>query len=107
MHRTTSTLTSLSTATPEQVLESIVTGINSGDLDSLMPLYERDAAFATQPGNLAHGASGIRDALTGFISLNGTLDLEVTRVLKGDDLALVIGVWSFEGTGPDGEPVRL
>ena len=37
----------MSAATPEQVLESIVTGINSGDLDSLMPLYERDAAFAT------------------------------------------------------------
>jgi hypothetical protein len=27
------------TGTPEQVLESIVIGINSGDLDSLMPLY--------------------------------------------------------------------
>jgi ketosteroid isomerase-like protein len=97
----------MSTATPVQVLESIVTGINSGNLDSLMPLYESEAAFATQPGSLALGAHGIREALNGFISLDGTLDLEVTRVLEVDDLALVIGVWSFDGTGRDGEPVRL
>jgi uncharacterized protein (TIGR02246 family) len=96
-----------STDTPEQVLESIVTGINSGDLESLMPLYESEAAFATQPGSLAPGAAGIREALTGFISMNGKLELEVTRVLEVDDLALVIGVWSFHGTGPDGEPLHL
>jgi ketosteroid isomerase-like protein len=96
-----------STATPEQVLASIVRGINSGDLDSLMPLYESKAAFVPEPGSLAHGAPGVSEALTGFISMNGELDIEVTRVLEVDDLALVIGVWSFEGTGPDGEPVRL
>ena len=90
----------MSTATPEQVLESIVNGINSGNLDSLMPLYESEAAFATQPGSLAHGAPGVREALTGFISMKGKLDLEVTRVLEVDDLALVTGVWSFDGTGP-------
>ena len=97
----------MSTATPEQVLESIVTGINSGDLESLMPLYESKAAFASEPGTLAHGAPGIGEALTGFISMNGELDLEVTRVLEVDDLALVIGSWTFDGTGPDGEPVHL
>ena len=95
------------TATPEQVLQTIVTGINSGDLDSLMPLYETGAAFASEPGRLAHGAPGISEALTGFISMNGELDIEVTRVLEVDDLALVTGVWSFNGTGPDGEPVQL
>ena len=94
-------------ATPEQVLESIVSGINSGDLDSLEPLYESEAAFATEPGSLAHGTPGVREALSGFISMNGELDLQVTRVLEVDDLALVVGVWSFDGTGPDGEPVRL
>jgi ketosteroid isomerase-like protein len=72
-----------------------------------MPLYESDAAFATEPGTLGRGASGVREALTGFISMKGKLDLEVIRVLEVDDLALVIGVWSFNGTGPDGEPVQL
>ena len=96
-----------STDTPEEVLASIVSGINAGDLKSLMPLYESEAAFATQPGSLAHGAPGIREALAGFVSMQGTLELDVTRVLEVDDLALVIGVWSFDGTGPDGQPVRL
>jgi ketosteroid isomerase-like protein len=72
-----------------------------------MPLYESEAAFATQPGRLAHGAPGVGEALTGFIAMKGKLDLEVTRVLEVGDLALVIGVWSFNGTGSDGEPVRL
>jgi len=97
----------MSTATPEQVLETIVTGINSGDLDSLMPLYESDAAFVPEPGALAHGAPGVSEALSGFIAMQGELDIQVTRVLEVDDLALVIGEWSFEGTAPDGEPVQL
>jgi ketosteroid isomerase-like protein len=96
-----------STARPEQVLESVVVGINSGDLESLMPLYESEAAFATEPGSLAHGVLGVGEALYGFISMNGKLDIEVTRVLEVDDLALVTGVWSFNGTGPEGEPVQL
>jgi len=97
----------VSKATPEQVLESIVDGINSGNLESLMPLYESEAAFATQPGNLAHGPAGVSEGLAGFISMKGKLDLEVTRVLEVGDLALVTGVWSFNGTGPDGKPLRL
>ncbi len=97
----------MSTATPEQVHESIVTGINSGNIEGLMPLYENEAAFATVPGSLAQGPPGVREALNGFIAMNGELDIKVTRVLEVDDLALVTGIWSFNGTGPDGEPVQL
>ena len=102
-----STATSVFTETPEQVLEAVVEGINTGNYELLMSLYETKAAFASQPGSLAHGLGGIREALGGFVSMKGRLDLEVTRVLEVDDLALVIGVWSFNGTGPDGEPVKL
>jgi uncharacterized protein (TIGR02246 family) len=97
----------MSRGTPEQVLKSIVDGINTGNLDTLMSLYEPEAAFATQPGSLTHGLPGVREALAGFIAMKGTLDLKVTRVLEASDLALVTTVWSFTGTGPDGEPVKL
>ena len=39
--------------TPGEVLNSVAEGINAGDLDSLMTLYEADACFASQPGQLA------------------------------------------------------
>ena len=85
----------MSRGTPEQVLKSIVDGINTGNLDALMSLYEPEAAFATQPGSLAHGLPGVRESLAGFVAMKGTLDLKVTRVLETSDLALVVGVWSL------------
>ncbi len=39
------------TGTPEQVLKSIVNGINAGNLDGLMTLYDPKAAFTAQPGS--------------------------------------------------------
>jgi uncharacterized protein (TIGR02246 family) len=99
--------TAVSRATPERVLAAVVEGINTGDFDILMDLYEPGAAFATAPGSLAPGLGGIRDALGGFVAMNGKLELDVRRVLEVGDLALVAGEWSFTGTGPDGEPVTL
>jgi ketosteroid isomerase-like protein len=93
--------------TPEQVLKSIVDGINSGDLDGLLSLYEPEAAFASGPGILAHGTTGVRESLASFIAMKGRLDLTLTRVLEAGGLAFVAGVWSFTGTAPDGTPVTL
>jgi uncharacterized protein (TIGR02246 family) len=99
--------TPVSTETPEQVLEAVVEGINTGNLEMLLGLYETEAAFATQPGKLAHGLGGICEALDGFVAMKGKLDLKVSRVLQVGDLALVVGDWTFIGTGPQGEPVKL
>ena len=93
--------------TPEEVLNSVIDGINAGDLDSLMTLYEPLACFASQPGQLAKSPEGIRESLRGFIDMNGKLDLKVKRVLKASDLALVTSEWSFSGTGSDGKHVDI
>jgi len=93
--------------TPGEVLNSVVNGINAGDLDSLMTLYEADACFATQPGQLAKSPESISQSLRNFINMNGKLDLKVKRVLQASDLALVITEWSFSGTGTDGIPVNM
>ena len=70
----------MSRETPEQVLKSIVDGINTGNLDALMSLYEPEAAFAAQPGSLAHGSAGVRDRWPPS-AMKGTL-ISVTRVLE-------------------------
>ena len=93
--------------TPGEVHNSVVEGINTGDLNSLMALYEADACFALQPGQLAKSPDGIRQSLGSFIDLKGKLDLKVKRVLQASDLALVITEWSFSGTGSDGNPVNM
>ena len=93
--------------TPGEVLDSVVEGINTGDLDSLMMLYEDDACFASQPGQLAKSPESVRQSLRSFIDSKGKLDLKVKRVLQASDLALVITEWSFSGTGPDGNPVIM
>ena len=93
--------------TPEDVLNAVVEGINTGDLDALMTLYEADACFATQPGQLAKSPESVRQSLRSFIDLKGKLDLKVKRVLQASDLALVTTEWSFSGTGPDNKPVNM
>ena len=95
----------MSSGTLEEVFKSIVDGINTGNIDALMTLYEPNAAFATQHGSLAHGLAGVRQALGGFVTMKGTLALKVTRVLEANDLALVAGVWTFEEPGQTSRPV--
>jgi len=99
--------TSMSKVTPEEVLHSIAQGINAGDLDSLMMLYESDACFASQPGQVVKGQNQIRQSLQNFIGMKGKLESKIKRVFQTSNLALVISEWSFSGTGPDGNPVNL
>ena len=93
--------------TPGEVLSSVAEGINTGDLDFLMTLYEADACFASQPGQLAKSPESVRQSLRSFIDVKGKLDLKVKRVIQASDLALVTTEWSFSGTGPDGNPVNM
>ena len=68
--------------TPGEVLNSVAEGINAGDLDSLMTLYEADACFASQPGQLAKSPESVRQSLRSFIDFKGKLDLKVKRYFK-------------------------
>jgi uncharacterized protein (TIGR02246 family) len=97
----------MSTITPEEVLCSVTECINSGNLDSLMMLYESDACFASQPGQFIKGRDSIRQSIQGFVDMKGKLESKVKRVLRAADLALVISEWSFNGTGPEGNPVNI
>lgn len=94
-------------STPETMHEHFMQAFNSGDLDGLMDLYEPGIVFVPQPGQLAEGTDQVREALKGFLALNGPIDLRPISIMQSGDLALIVSHWSLDGTGPDGTPLSL
>jgi ketosteroid isomerase-like protein len=72
----------MSKVTPEQVLHSVTECINTGNLDSLMMLYESDACFASQPGQFIKGRESIRQSMQGFVDMRGKLESKINRVFQ-------------------------
>ena len=93
-------------ATPEDLLNSQVVEFNKGNIDFLMTLYEKDACFASQPGQVVKDQERIRRTFQVIIDMGGKLEARAKRVLSANDLALLITEWSINGTEPDGQPIH-
>jgi ketosteroid isomerase-like protein len=94
--------------TPEDLLNSQVEEFNKGNINFLMTLYEKDACFASEPGQVINVLNNIRLTLQRFINMGARLEAKVKRVIHASDLALLITEWSITGTEPaDGTPITL
>jgi ketosteroid isomerase-like protein len=93
--------------TPEELLNLQVKEFNKGNVSFLMTLYENDACFASEPGQVVKDLESIRQSLQRFIDMRAKLEARVKRVLQASDLALLITEWSISGTEPDGKPSNL
>ena len=85
--------------TPEQIHRLFEDSFNAGDLDSLMQLYEPDAALIAQSGSIAHGSEEARAALQGFLALKGRITLDTKLVVTVGDLAYLVNAWSLRAPG--------
>ena len=92
---------------PEEMPATFEQAFNTGDISQILELYESDAVLVPEPGQVVHGTSAIREALSGFLALKLPIHLECKRVLVMDDVALVSSSWKLGGTGPDGSAVDL
>ena len=93
--------------TPKEFLKSYVEKFNAKNVSSLVDMYETDACFQVQPGQVVRSLENIRQSLQGFIDMNGNLQSNVKGVIQASNLALVNTEWLFSGTGPDGKPLNI
>jgi len=93
--------------TPEELLDLQVEEFNIGNISFLMTLYEKEACFASKPGQVAKDVESIRKAFQSLIDMGCKLKTKPKRVLLASDLALLITEWSINGTEPDGKPINL
>jgi ketosteroid isomerase-like protein len=93
--------------TPKEFLISYVKKFNAGDISSLISLYETEACFVSQEGEVVKGIENVRQRLQSFINMNGRIESKVIGVVQTNDIALVNTEWSFNGSGPDGKSVTI
>ena len=92
---------------PEDMNAAFAEAVSSGDVERVLALYEPEALLAPQPGARASGREEIRVALGELLALGGTMTSRNVWCMQVDELALLQGDWSLEGTAPDGSPVSL
>src|SRR5687768_7532421 len=92
---------------PEDMHRAFTEAFNASDADALMALYEADAVLVPAPGQTVTGTAAIRDALGGFLALNGRISIVTQCIVHTGDVALLQGSWLLSGSGPDGSPVEL
>ena len=97
----------MAATTPAEVYELYAAALNAGDIEAMMALYEPNIVLVTEPGQTVSGLDHVREALEGFIALNGSITMADPYIVQGPDLAFLASRWSFEGTGPNGESVSL
>lgn len=79
--------------TPEELHRLWGEYFNARDLDGLVALYEEEAAFMPQPGQLVHGRAAIREALNGFLALNAKFELRFQRAIEAEGVAILYSRW--------------
>ena len=92
---------------PVEFLNFYVEKFNAGNLSSLIDMYETDACFVVQPGQIIYGLKNLRQSLQDFIAMNCNFESQVKGVIQTSNIVLVNTIWSFRGTGPDGKPVNI
>lgn len=96
----------MSTNRPEDFHGGFVEAFNSGDVGTVLRLYEPEASLVPQPGQVASGHAAIGAALAQFQAL-GEMSAETRYCVQTGDLALASASWRIKGTGPDGTPVEV
>jgi len=93
----------MSAKTPADVDRLFAEALSAGDLDGALSMYEDDAVFQVNSGDIARGHTQLRTALADLIALRCTLDCYEIDTVENGDLAVLRARWTFSGTGADGE----
>jgi|SRR5829696_1149612 len=89
---------------PSEFHATFARAFNACDREVLAELFEPDAVFVTEPGNVIAGEER-RRSLEDFLALELPMDLTPRHTYAAGDLALLISDYRIAGTGPDGEEV--
>ena len=77
---------------PEEICCLFQQYMAEGDIDSLLSVYDPEAVFLNQSGEVKKG-EGLRQELVPFAAKRATFDLNIKQVIQSGDIALMHTEW--------------
>jgi ketosteroid isomerase-like protein len=74
---------------PEDICRLFRHCMAEGDLESLLSLYDPEAAFLTRTAEVKHGREGLRQELAPFAAAKARFDFDIRQVVQAGDIALM------------------
>jgi ketosteroid isomerase-like protein len=91
---------------PSEAAEFVSLAVSDGDLGAAVAQYEHGAVLRLRADDQTDGRT-LHQTMTQLMELRLPLDTRLLRVLHAGGLTILVCERRIEGTGPDGNPVRL
>lgn len=94
-----------STLQPEDIPSAFDSALNRGDIDAVMMLFHPRAIMRMTDGTVAEGSVALRNALGNLIAVRPKLRNSIRRVIRTDEIALVLLDWEIRIAPPGQEEI--
>lgn len=85
---------------PEDICRLFQLFMAEGDLDSVMSLYDPDAVFVNQSGEVTKGRHDLRQELAPIVGAKARFDFDIKQVVQTGDIALMHTKWAVSAPQP-------
>jgi uncharacterized protein (TIGR02246 family) len=92
----------MAAATPEELSESFLAAVRSGDVEAALALWGPDAAIIAADGSAVRGSEAIGAALRALVAGGARVDIELASLFVAGDVALATGSLTLSGEAEDG-----
>lgn len=84
-----------SARSPRELHQALASAFNAKDLDRVSQLYEQNASLVPEPGKSVSGMKAVKEALKGFLAIDGKMHIDTIYALESGDVALTRSAWSI------------
>jgi len=81
-------------SSPEQICHLFKQYMAKGDIEALLSIYDPEAVFLNQSGEVKKGRQGLREELAPFASAKATFDFSIKQIIQSGDIALMHTQWT-------------
>jgi ketosteroid isomerase-like protein len=85
---------------PEEICRLFQQYMAEGDIDSVLSVYDREAVFLNQAGEVKQGRDGLRQELAPLAAMKALFDFTIKQVIQSGDNALMHTEWQVSAPQP-------